>query len=152
MKCEKCNNNEANFYYSSNINGVKTERHLCADCAREEGFGSCLDYQPVSAFNSMFGSMMSDFFTPMRSMASAFGGFGLPMGGIMAPTRLFPQIQVYVGGAPEQSGSTIPADAGEDVKARRELEALKNQLSEAVKAEDFEKAIELRDKIKEMQK
>ncbi|MCD8017672.1 MAG: UvrB/UvrC motif-containing protein [Oscillospiraceae bacterium] len=152
MKCEKCNNNEANFYYSSNINGVKTERHLCADCAREEGFGSCLDYQPVSAFNSMFGSMMSDFFTPMRSMASAFGGFGLPMGDIMAPTRLFLQIQVYVGGAPEQSGSTIPADAGEDVKAQRELEALKNQLSEAVKAEDFEKAIELRDKIKEMQK
>ena len=59
--------------------------------------------------------------------------------------------------APAQTGeekpeSNIPDDAGEEIRARREREALKAQLHDAVQAEDYEKAIILRDKLREMDK
>lgn len=155
MKCEKCSK-EANFHYSSNINGEKTERHLCTDCAREEGFGGALDYRPVAAFDRMFDSMFEDFFAPRRSLLSAFDMFGSPMRRMMAPA--FPHINIVIGApetetqAPSQAEAKIPVDAGEEVKTARELSALKYQLEEAVKAENFEHAIELRDRIRELEK
>ena len=158
MKCEKCNEKEATFYYSCNFNGEKTEKHLCADCARTEGFGEALDYRPMSAFDNMFDSFFGDFFSPRRSLLSAFDMFGSPMRRMMAP--VLPRINIVIGdprtevqSQPQSEAETkIPADAGEDVKARRELEALKAQLETAVKEENFEKAIELRDQIRGLEK
>lgn len=159
MKCEKCNEKEASFFYSSDINGKKTSRHLCADCARAEGFGGALDYRPAEWFGSMFDemdSMFSDFFAPARSLFPSFGSFGSPLRSIM--TQALPRVDIVIGqpersAAPlEESEAKIPSDAGSEVRRRRELSALKHQLKEAVKAEDFERAIELRDKIKELEK
>lgn len=161
MKCEKCNKNEATFYYSSNINGVRTERHLCADCAREEGFGNAMDIGGGDVFGDVFGElfsggMFSDFFAPARSMLSSFGSFGMPVRGMIAPSAPEADFVQRSRGAAveplEESETRIPDDAGGDVRARRELEALKNQLSDAVRDENFEKAIELRDKIKKLGK
>ena len=154
MKCEKCNEKEATFYYSSNINGEKTERHLCADCAREEGFGSVMD-RPMAGFGGMFDSLFEDFFAPRRSLLSAFDMLDRPMRRMM--TAALPQIHIVVG-QPEaaqpvsETEQKIPEDAGEEVKARREIDALKHQLQEAVAAENFEKAIELRDQLKALEK
>lgn len=148
MKCEKCNKNEATFHYSENINGRRSERHLCADCAREEGFGGELEYGPGDLFGGMLSEMFSEFFAPARSLMSAFGSFGAPEGAIMGPQT---EESGYGEAEPEireTSERSIPIDAGEDVKARREIEALRAQLDEAVQAEDFEKAIELRDRIR----
>lgn len=151
MKCEKCGN-EANFYYSSNINGKKTQRHLCADCARKEGFGEALDYEPMSMFDDMF----SDFFSPMRSLFSPFDSFTRGLGSIMAPAMTMPRLHFVIGEpkTEEKAEETKAEDTQVDpeLKARREREALKHQLEEAVKAENFEKAIELRDKLREMDK
>lgn len=153
MRCERCNKNEATFYYSSNINGRRTERHLCADCARAEGLGGALDYQ--SSFGSMFsdpffGDMFSDFFSPLRS----FGSFGGGARSIMAPsvTRIgFDAVQPQVREPLEDSELHIPADAGDDVKHRRRVEALRQQMEEAVKREDFEKAAQLRDSLRQLE-
>lgn len=150
MKCEKCNSNQACFYYSSNINGQKTERHLCADCAREEGFGQALT--GAGMFDS-FSNMFSDFFAPFEKSFSSFGSFGMPFGSIIAPS--FPTL--LHGFAPvqtesaETSSAAIPDDAGSEIRTRRQREALKAQLEDAVKAEDFEKAITLRDKLRELE-
>lgn len=150
MKCEKCNEKEATFYYSCNINGEKTERHLCADCAREEGFGGAMDWHA----ESLFGDVLADFFAPHRSLLSPFDMFDRPLRRMIAP--VLPRIQVEADrpetkqrvSEPEQR---IPADAGAEVKARREIAALKHRLHEAVKAEDFETAIQLRDQLKALE-
>ncbi len=161
-KCEKCGEKDATFYYSSVLNGEKTERRLCAECAREEGFGELMDYSPVSAFQTAFDDMLGgffdDFFAPRRSLLSPFDVFGSPMRSMMAP--VLPCVNIVIGQPETQCESTpaseaeqkIPADAGEEVKSRRAIAALKHQLHEAVKAEDFEKAIELRDQLKELEK
>jgi hypothetical protein len=52
---------------------------------------------------------------------------------------------------PMKQEVSIPEDAGEEFRSRRELISLKNRLCAAVKAEDFESAAQLRDQIKEME-
>ncbi|NBH72584.1 excinuclease ABC subunit B [Clostridiaceae bacterium] len=39
MLCEHCKIREANIQYTEVINGVKTEHHFCAQCAKEMDFG-----------------------------------------------------------------------------------------------------------------
>lgn len=156
MKCEKCGK-EANFHYQSNVNGEKTEYHLCSDCAQAEGFGNVMNFSP----RSMFDSFWSDPFE--RSLTGGFFGspFGMMnrlMGSVMAPVLTLPSISVVVGdpqtstAAEGEKTDNIPEDAGEEIRAKRELASLKHQLKAAVKAEEFEKAAELRDKIKEIEK
>ena len=72
-------------------------------------------------------------------------------------TAGMPRLRI-AGSAPERTveqpqnevEAGIPADAGAEVKARRERESLRQQLDEAVKAENFEKAIELRDQLRKL--
>lgn len=40
MLCERCKIREANIQYTEVINGVKTEYHFCAWCAKEMDFGA----------------------------------------------------------------------------------------------------------------
>ena len=147
MKCEKCNEREANFFYTATINGETTQRHLCAECAREEGFGNAFDWNPSSMFDSFFREpfgMFDDFFSG-RSL----------LGSLMAPAMTMPRLRIAQPQAEtrtEEAATKIPTDAGEEVKAKRELNSLKHQLKAAVREENFERAIELRDKIKELEK
>ena len=153
MKCEKCNKNEANFHYSCNVNGESNEVHLCSECARASGFGELMNYRT----NDMFSGFINDFFHPAYTFLPGFGMFGDLRRSIMAPMLALPQTHIRVGddemdGEKAEAANQLPDKADEALNARRELTALKNQLEEAVKAEDFEKAIELRDKIKQLQK
>ena len=153
MKCEKCGNNEAVFFYSTDINGEKSRGCLCGECAGKEGLNV---YQTTfGPFGGMFGGMFSDFFAPGRSLMSSFGSFGAPVRSIMAPSMAVPFVNIVYGGD-EQSAcgepeADVPDDAGEDIRRRRELTALREQLKSAVSAEDYEKAAGLRDKLRAME-
>lgn len=148
MKCEKCNEREATFFYSSNYNGKKSERRLCSECAQAEGFGGML--RPGAMFDSAFDSIFEDFFAPVRSFLPAFDMFGGMGRSIMAPS--LPRLRIVLE-EPEAPVRAKPApEVDEAAKSQREREALKAQLEEAVKAEDYEKAIELRDKLRAMDK
>ena len=154
MKCDKCGN-EASFFYSSNVNGRRTERHLCADCARAEGFGNALDYDPMGGMRNMFDSFFEDFggfFGGGRSLLPSFDLFGSPMRSMM--TRSAPRVNLVVG-SPEQTaqsaGGVIPEADAADIRARREKGALRHQLDEAVKAEDFERAAQLREQLRALE-
>jgi len=145
MKCEKCNEREANFFYTSNINGKVTRRHLCAECAAEEGLMN-------------HDEMFANFFAPFqRSPFGLLGSFWnddfwsdmfAPFGRLALARPDTEQAEAV----PEAGDKAIPADAGAEMKSRRELAALKAQLEKAVANEDFEKAIELRDKIRALEK
>jgi len=160
MKCEKCNN-EAVFHYQSNINGQKSEYHLCADCAKAEGLGEMLEFRPRSMFGSFFsepfGGLMNSFFSDsFRSFDQLTDGFFGRR--LFAPTLEAPSVNIAVD-EPEKATETetvksdnIPEDAGAEFRSKRELHALKHQLREAVRTEEFEKAAELRDKIRELEK
>ena len=156
MKCEKCKEREANFFYTATVNGRTSQRRLCSECAAEEGldkaFGS-FGFGGESLFDSFFDE-------PFGLLDSFFGRRSL-FGGLMSrmctlPRSLFSPTE---SAAPEQAAEAaqteaeakIPTDAGEAVKAERELKALRSRLQQAVEAEDFEQAIELRDKIRKLE-
>lgn len=153
MKCEKCEK-IASFHYKSDINGEKTEYHLCNDCAKAEGFGETLERAFSPAYNSFWGnpySLMGSFFSdsPVRLM---------PRIGAFAPVMAPPWVNIFIGDGEkatkpeERAADNIPIDAGQEIRSKRELSALKHQLRQAVRAEEYEKAAVLRDKIREMEK
>ena len=120
MKCENCGNHEASCHYRVNINGEVSEMHLCPDCAGEQGLLRAFDYDP-------FESLLEDFFSPRFSL-----------GGTMLRTQ------------PRFRTAAKPIAADPALNKRREKETLRYELEEAVKNENYEKAIELRDKLREM--
>ncbi|MGI6013312.1 MAG: hypothetical protein ACOX7K_03385 [Oscillospiraceae bacterium] len=163
MKCEKCNKNEAILHYTMNINGEFSERHLCADCAREEGFGEMFHDNLFGFGDSLFDRSFGYNRMGRSLFDSFFGGSMFPSFGrsLMAPSIAFPRIQVTLDNhrqnttAPERAAVSadekIPQDAGNEIRQKRELNALRHQLEQAIRAEEFEKCIELRQKIQELE-
>jgi Uncharacterized protein with conserved CXXC pairs len=145
MKCQNCGNNNAVFHYKVNINGQKSEQHLCAECAEKAG----LTEENLFGGN-MFDSMFADFFTPARS------AFFPEFSRFMMPVMTLPRIEFMVRNDEAERekipAEKAPAEKDEGLSLRRELNVLREQMKSAVSAEDFEKAAELRDKIRELEK
>lgn len=136
MKCQNCGKHEATFHYRLNMNGEVMEQHLCSACAagmKDSVFaqaGQQAMFAPMAG--SLFGSMANEFFND-------FPAWGAPW--ITAPGA------AGIPAAPVESDPEIPVDAGEDIKKRRKINALRQEQETAVKTENFERAAEIRDEI-----
>ena len=154
MKCENCGKNEVTFVYRSNINGKVEEKHLCSECAEKLGYTQRLNAQSRSMMNNFFGrnsifggGFFDDFFSPMpslmgRMMEDPFDDFFAEMPALSA--------------APAQQQETQQKDlVGKEEQSRfsylRQLNALKMEMKKAVRQENFERAAELRDQIRQME-
>ena len=150
MKCQKCGKEEVNFHYSSNINGEINEMHLCAGCAAEAEY--------MEAFTGP-DEMFSEVFNGFIRQGSAF----FPLLGMDMPMRAMFGMQpglterAPVAGAIHESSAAQPPKAeikveiDENMRKRREINILREQMRQAADTEDFEKATELRDKIRGME-
>lgn len=153
MNCQNCGKEEVNFHYTSSINGNITEKHLCAECAESLGYNNRLLFKPdiyiEDALTELFGG------SPNRWM---FGGYGM-----MLPTFIIPAVGMLVPNAgineaasacteaPAAAKTGINTEIDEEMKRRRELNILREQMKKAAEAEDFEKAATLRDSIKKLE-
>lgn len=138
MKCENCGKREATFYYKSNINGRVTERHLCRDCAREQGYAG--SFRPMRLWED-------DFFAhPFGMLESVMNGLGA-----RALTE-FPMQEdiVRTAAAPQRQEELVSKEEREKLTQQRRRNALQAQLRDAVEREDFETAIRLRDEIRRL--
>ena len=147
MKCQKCGKNEVNFHYSSNINGCVTETHLCSQCAAESGY----DIEQMFEMGNVFESML-----PVRGNLSGFIPMAIPM---IGANSLFPftrtprrgmigQGEQCTCGCGQKVINNSNVEVDEIMSLRRQLNA---EMREAVEKEEFEKAAELRDKIKALE-
>jgi len=163
MKCQKCGKNEVNFHYSSNVNGCVTETHLCSVCAEESGYDleKFFSQGQLTGFGDIFGGMF-----PIRAM-SGFMPFAMPVlqannglqGRVIDARQLaelltMGQLTGMIGqgntctcGCGTTTTKEPSVEVDEKIKKRRELNA---QMRVAVANEEFEKAAEIRDKIKEL--
>jgi len=153
MKCQKCGSNEVNFHYSTNVNGCVTETHLCSNCAAECGYDINKFFNREQSFD--IGSLLSGIF-PVRE---GFNGFMPPAIPVIRSTAFIPiavQSNNAVRGATDMCNCGCETgtvrrpntEVDEEMKQRRELNA---QMRAAVEKEEFEKAAELRDKIKALE-
>lgn len=147
MKCEKCGHNEASVHYTSNINGAVTEANLCQACAKEQGitYGSVFGGTPAG----MFGNMLNGFSMPSFDMMRSGYGLIFPAMMMQIPGAAGMYGQPMQGVAPSGRAASISAD--DSIKRRREINMLREEMNKAAAAEDFEKAAEIRDRIKVME-
>lgn len=145
MKCQNCGNNNATFHYRANINGHRTEQHFCAECAENAGYRMD-NFFGRSMFDPVFPGFSGGLFAPMsHSFFPSFDRF-------MTPVMTFPRVELVVKDDKETRREKVPVKMDAEMSRRRELNALKEQLNTAVRAEQYEKAAELRDRIREFEK
>ncbi len=171
MKCQKCNQNNASVFYREIINGSERSIALCSSCAEKENISS-----PDPFFLSLFGVDSAK-----RSVRSAsdekkcdlcgmtFAHFTRTgKAGCERCYRTFenelkkPLFELHggkthIGRRPRRVSADNAGASEQNIKPTAattkcsELERLKDELTEAIKCENFEKAAELRDAIRDLQ-
>lgn len=161
MTCEKCKKSPATFHLTAIENGQKREAHLCEECARKLGL-----------MNVKFKFSIDELLEPLeppttKAQAARTPQVRCPECGITysefkAKARLgcANDYQVFKGellrllekvhGATSHVGKT-PSTADAHVQKEHELMRLKRELEGVVKTEDFEKAAQIRDRIRTLE-
>ena len=161
--CERCKKTQATFHLTNiSREGEKLERHLCEHCAVEEGLVQVHK-------SSLHTEMLENFLASAKSPSSADtnlvcgecgisyvefrnqGLLGCPNDYDAFKEVLQPLIERAHNGSKHHTGKT-PKSLGLSRTTQQETRRLKRQLSEAVAAEDYERAAELRDRISTLEK
>lgn len=171
MKCQKCGKKEADTHIKRVINGEFEEYDLCSDCAKEMGYSNIFE-DFTQSFANDFNTLIGSFFgnaLPARSQATrcevcGTGYADIARTGMMGcancynvfADQLMPTIRRVHGntthcGKNSKTVKAKEAKTGKQENEMSEIDRLKSQLEEAVKNQEFEKAAELRDKIKAME-
>lgn len=164
MKCEHCGKNEATFFYKSNVNGTITEVHLCPNCAEELGYMKAVRTAPQRMMGSLFGNeFFRDFFSPsfgLPSMGSWFGedlfdGFfrEIPALGVSPAEDTKEKEATKTHSKTETQTAEQPKtdETQNKFSQMRQRNALRMEMKQAVRQENFERAAELRDQLKAME-
>ena len=170
MLCQKCKKNEANVFLSESINGKEKTYALCSDCARElkekgelnspiSGGIFDADIDVGNLFSSLFGSHTSIAGTTKSkrcpSCGSTFANF-VKLGRAGCP-ECYSEFSGEIADTVSRiHGNTVhkgraPKAFKKKFDRAKLLSDLKNQLASAIAAEEFERAAELRDKIREIE-
>ncbi|MGQ9497670.1 MAG: UvrB/UvrC motif-containing protein [Desulfotomaculales bacterium] len=171
MLCEKCKERPATVHYTEIVNNQKREMHLCEVCAREEGMGSFGFFPQLDLHNFLAGILEPEPAgikvrpSAVRCPACNLTEREFAAQGLLGcgecynhfGTRLEPVLRRIHGAAThvgKKPARTAPAScrrtAGQDAGAE-EIARLKAELAEAVAREEFERAAELRDRIRALE-
>jgi len=157
MICGKCSKNHATVHVTEVKNGVKMESHLCEECARAAG----------GKFTFSITDILANLIEPVKTPGAKTTEAGAPRcpecgisyAEFKAKARLgcandyevfksglLPLLE-KVHGAVQHAGKT-PHTVESVVRKETELARLKRELESVVKSEDFEKAAQIRDRIR----
>ena len=162
MTCDQCGENDAVVHLTQIENNEMNVVHLCEACAAERGLDT--GTEPSGLPLTDFLAEMAGGPTPARPSSDERCGFcGLSFEDFRETGRLgCPQCWTTFAGhlkgltrrihgdALHQGKVYLPPDPTESDRERR-LGALRDKLDRAVSAEDFERAAEIRDEIRELE-
>jgi protein arginine kinase activator len=164
MQCQICNKRTATIHLTEINDGVRSEMHICEQCAAEQGVAAqsqmsinellshLLAVQPTD--EEMFGPSEKDMACPNCGFTldrlRKEGSLGCPMDYKVFEAALVPLIERAHNGKSTHCGK-VPTKVPTDTKKFVELSQLRRQLEDAVKDEDYELAARLRDQMKQMQ-
>ncbi|MGE5370531.1 MAG: UvrB/UvrC motif-containing protein [Solirubrobacterales bacterium] len=167
MYCQECKSRPAAVHLTQVHDGIQSEYHLCTDCAAKKGiaFFNMEDAFSIPKFlGSFFGigsgqgapeaSLTEEIRCPNCGMAfdqiGQQGRFGCSDCYTAFQEQIDPILRRIHGNS--QHTGKIPQHGGGKYRGRRQIEDLKQQLQAAVVEEQYEKAAELRDSIKLLEK
>ena len=164
MRCQVCKDREATIHLTEITDGVRAEMHICEHCATEQG----LAVKSHIPLNELLGGLLAsapaeeDFFgLSDKETLCEYCGFtleqfrkeavlGCPHDYEVFEKSLLPLIAKAHDGRTTHCGK-VPSRAPKDAKRQAELLNLRQQLDAAVKAEDYESAAKLRDRINKLE-
>ncbi|MBU0700545.1 UvrB/UvrC motif-containing protein [bacterium] len=171
MLCEMCKQNEATVFYQQIINDTQTEFHLCEECAHKKGV---LMMNQISTTNLLGGLVEPGTITPQEvelrckncglnypnfcergkfGCSECYQAFSQKLSSIFRKIHGSTQ---HTGKRPIALAVSLPAVSPKpetkiEQKTGDEIALLRQELQVAIKTEEFEKAAELRDRIKAME-
>jgi len=160
MRCQICKNNEATIHLTEISDGVRSETHLCEQCASEQGIAVKSQIPLNELLSNLLSVQPSDdeLFSSVEQEATCpHCGFnldefrkepllGCPYDYEVFEKSLLPIIRKAHNGKTTHCGK-VPSKAPKEAKKQIELSNLRGQLEAAVQNEDYELAAKLRDKI-----
>ena len=158
MLCDNCGKQPAKIHYKEMKDNKVTEFHLCERCASEKGIQITPQKQSFSMSNILAG-MADEVGSDMVKCPSCglhyrefreAGRLGCSGCYEAFKEQLTPLLR-RIHGSNVHAGKSPKSSQGA-VQKRRELEALRIGLRRAIENEEFEKAAEIRDRIKELER
>lgn len=169
MLCENCKKNEASVHFTQIINGNRQELNICESCAKDlDNFdmGGDMGFGPSFSFQNILSGIM-DYMSPAphinkaqelvcKNCGTAYSQF--KKYGLLGCSECYDNFSATlapvikrVQGNIEHVGK-IPKKLGKEIMEKKRLLKLKEDLQKAIASEEFEKAAEIRDLIKSLQK
>ncbi|MFH1755684.1 MAG: UvrB/UvrC motif-containing protein [Candidatus Latescibacterota bacterium] len=160
--CKVCGVRPAQIHYTEIINKKVVTVDLCAECAKEKG----IDIKKSGSYgvgdlvagmigssaqtdSEKIGKVHCDFCGYDYSDFKKIGRFGCPECYRAFAEQLLPLLR-HVHGSTQHRGKA-PVELGPQAVISRELVELKEQLNRAIETEEYEKAAEIRDRIKDLE-
>lgn len=162
MLCEECGSHPACVHLLKVLNGVKTEKHLCENCASAVGelcFTTGIHFSVNDLVKAMFSQEMkpsSDAELSCPNCGMAFENFSNSgkIGCNVCYEVFFEQLEPIlrrVHGTNCHTGK-VPHKAGTAVRLRLQVKGLRQELDRSVQREDYENAAKLRDNIRNLER
>lgn len=172
MICQECNQRPATLHFTNFSNGEKTELYLCEKCAQEKGEMFNTNNGPGFSINSLLAGLLnieSAFYKPNQEAFKPqhvlqcpqcsmtfpqfvkIGRFGCASCYETFREPLTPVLRRLHSGNFTHIGK-IPKRIGGDIHIRKTVDDLKESLKNHIHQEEFEKAAEIRDQIRELEK
>lgn len=164
MLCERCHAHPATVHMVQVVNGNRKEEHLCSECAEKEHvfqkeqsfFGNGFFDSPLDHFfgGSMLGHLLEDPFGTCTLEDQ--GGQFIEVSPEKLPENenSYSRFKESIRPSFQKGKNEIPVnepktkEKGDAPAESEELQALRKELKSCVDREDFERAREVRDKIK----
>ncbi|WP_366923298.1 UvrB/UvrC motif-containing protein [Metallumcola ferriviriculae] len=166
MHCQKCEQRPATVRITKIVNGEKSELHLCQECAAEMQ-GEAMNWETEFPFNLLsslfeevepgigFAKSKTQVPTKCKTCGQTYHSFRrtgkLGCGNCYDTfnAQLSPIIRRIHGN--ERHTGKIPTRGGKRLKLQKDIASLKREMQSLVQKEEFEKAAEVRDKIRELE-
>src|SRR5262249_4838048 len=162
--CERCKKAQATFHMTNiePAGGARSEKHMCEKCAIEEGLVQVQKPVVPSELLEQFVQGAKANAAALSSMVCGHCGLsylefrnqgllGCPHDYDEFKEVLAPLIERVHEGADHHTGKSPQRGPGKRT-TQQDLRKLRKQLDEAIKAEDYERAAGLRDRLREMEK
>jgi len=162
MVCENCGSTDAVVHLTQIVNNEMSTHHLCEKCAAEKGLESTPETTNMPLMD-VIAQMTQDTVQESEPSESECSFCGLTFDGFRQTGRLgcphcyetfsdhLPRLLRRIHGSTKHVGKVyLPPDPSASEMEKR-LEGLRRKLERAVQSEDFERAAELRDQIRDLE-
>lgn len=162
MDCQRCGSRPASVHISQIVNGVKSETHLCEECAKQSKVNLEFSHHSMENINNLLGFFTQGYSFDKGANEAVCSNCGTSyrrtaeLGYVGCSncydqfTRQLESVLRKIHGTNQHRGK-IPARRGSTFKVKKEIENLKISLNKAVQREEYEDAAALRDEIRKLE-